>query len=87
MLNVDGGPDIDPGIEQLFDVLPALWMPWRRIAANDVRVRQLIDQQNGRMASQGRIEIELLPHDITVTHRERRQPLQSFDEPLRLARP
>ena len=47
-------------------------------------MRQLIDEQNGRMARERRIQIELLAHDAAVTHRQGRQPLQAFEQPLGL---
>ena len=34
VLNIDGRPHVDAGIEQLLDVLPAFRMPRRRLAAH-----------------------------------------------------
>ena len=48
MLDVDRGDDVDAGVQQLLDVLPALRVP----GAGDVRVRQLVDQRDpGRRTS------------------------------------
>ena len=54
VLDVDGGPDVDAGIQQLLDVLPALGVARRRLAADEVGVRQLIDQQDGGMPLRAR---------------------------------
>ncbi len=66
MLHVDRGPDVDARLQQLLDVLPALGMTWRRIAARDVGMRELIHQQDGRPAPQRRVQIEFLAHDAAV---------------------
>ena len=84
VLDVDGRPDVDAGVEQLLDVLPALRVARRRLAAGEVGVRELIDQQDGGMPRERRVEIELLAHDAAVAHRERRQARQALEQPLGL---
>ena len=59
VLHVEGRVDVDAGVEQLLDVLPALRVARRRIAAADVGVRELIDQQQLRLARERGVEIEL----------------------------
>ena len=48
MLDVERGPDVDAGVEQLLDVLPTLRMARRGIAADEVGVGELVDEQDGR---------------------------------------
>ena len=55
MLDVDGGPDIDAGGEQVFNVLPALWVA----RARHVGVRQFIDEDECGLSRQRGIEIKL----------------------------
>ena len=76
MLHVDRGVDVDAGIEQLLDVLPALLVPRRRIAAAEVGVRQLIDQQQLRLARERGIEIEFAARAVAEFDQQRRQLLQ-----------
>lgn len=86
VLDVDRGIDVDAGIEQLHDVLPAPLMA----AAGHVAVRQLIDQGQPRFACQQCIQIEFFQHAALVTHaraRQQRQTLQQrsgFAAPVRL---
>jgi hypothetical protein len=47
-------------------------------------MRELVDEQDGRPAREGRIEVELLLDDALVAHGDRRQPLESFEKSLRL---
>ena len=69
VLDVYRRPDADAGCEQLLDVLPALRMSRRRIAAGDVGVGELVDQKNGRMPGEGGIQVELPPDDAAVSDR------------------
>ena len=55
VLDVERGPDVDAGGEQLFGVLPALGVARPR----RVRMGQLVDEQERRVPGQCRIEIEL----------------------------
>ena len=61
MLDVERGPDVDAGRQQLVDILPALGMA----AAGNVGVGVFIDQQQFRPARQRGVEIELL-HDLVA---------------------
>ncbi len=56
MLDVDGGDDVDAGVEELFDVLPA----FRVAAAGDVGVGQLVDEGEGGAAGQDGVDVHLL---------------------------
>ncbi len=84
MLHIDRGPDIDAGLQQFLDVLPALGVTRRRIARGNVRMRQLIDNQDRGPAPQRCVEVELLTHDATVPDGQRRQLLDAFLEALGL---
>jgi hypothetical protein len=57
-------------------------MARRRITPGEVRVRQLVDDQDGRPAAQGRVDVEFLAYDAAVPHGQGRQPLEAFHEPL-----
>ncbi len=57
-----------PALEQLLDILPALRVTRARLAFDDVRVRELIDQQRRGPALQRRIEIELAARHAAVAH-------------------
>ena len=56
MLHVHRRPDVDAGVEQLLDVLPALGVA----RAGHVRVRELVDEDQPRLARERGVEIELL---------------------------
>ena len=56
VLDVHGRDDVDAGVEQLFDVLPALLVA----RARDVGVGQLVDQGDLRTAGQHGVEVHLL---------------------------
>ena len=64
VLDVDGGDDIDPGLEDLLDVLPALLVA----RARDVGVGELVDQGHGRMAGDDRVGVHLLDSNTAVFH-------------------
>jgi hypothetical protein len=84
VLNIDRGPHIHSGLEELLHVLPALRVARRGLTADRIGMRQLINEQNGRAALQRRIEVELIARDATVAHRERGQPLEALKQPFRL---
>ena len=86
VLDVQRRPDVDAGIEQLLDVLPALRMARRRLAADEVRVRELVDEQDSGPALQRRVEVELLAHHAAVGDGQRRQPLEPCEQVLRSRR-
>ena len=84
VLDVDGGPHVDAGVEDFLDVLPALGMTRRRIAAGQVGMRKLVNQQDGRSPAQRGIEVEFLADDVAIADGQRRQPLEPFHQPLGL---
>ncbi|CUS44389.1 hypothetical protein MGWOODY_Smn1161 [hydrothermal vent metagenome] len=53
MLDVEGREDVDAGVEQFLDILPALGVA----AALDIGVGELVDQHERRATCQDRIEI------------------------------
>ena len=55
VLHVHGREDVDPGVEQLLDVLPALGVA----RAFGIRVRELVHQQQLRMPFQRGVDVEL----------------------------
>ncbi len=71
MLDVDRGPHIDAGAKELFDVLPPLRMARRRLAADNVGMRKLIDEQDRRPPRESGIEIELLSDDPSIADSDR----------------
>ena len=78
VLHVDGGPDVDAGVEQLLDVLPALGMA----RAGHVGVRQLVDQDQCGLALQRRVDVELPERAVAVAHLLQRQDLEALDQRL-----
>src|SRR5262245_39060772 len=75
MLDVDGGIDVDTGVQQLLDVPPAFGMT----AARRIRVRQLVDEDHRGPTGEGAIEVELPQHGasmLDVTPRQDLEPLQ-----------
>ena len=54
VLDIERGEDVDAGIEQVLDILPALGMA----AVLRIAVRQFIEDQQARPAAQGRRKIE-----------------------------
>ena len=80
MLNVQGRPDIDPGIEQFVDVLPAFRVP----AAGNIGVSVFVNQQKSRTAGQCRVEVELLNDLIVINDGLAWQNLETGDEYLGL---
>jgi len=65
---------MNPGLEQLDDILPALGMARPR----RVRVRQFIQQDKPRPARQNRIEIHFLEHHSAILHRTSRNRLETL---------
>ena len=65
VLDVHGGDDVDPRLEQLLDVLPSLLVP----RARDVRVCQLIDQRDLGRSGQDRVDVHLLESRAPVLDR------------------
>ena len=84
MLHVDRGIDIDAGVEQLVDVLPALLVARRRIPAADIGMRELIDQHKARLALQGGVQIELAALGAAKLHLQWWQLLEPDQQALGL---
>jgi len=76
VLDVERGPHVDPGMEQLRDILPALGMA----RAGRVGVRELIDQEEPRMARECRIEVELADRAALHVERSPGQLLEPFEQ-------
>ncbi len=62
MLHVEGAVDVDPGVEQLLHILPALLVA----AAGGVAVCQLVHHGDGRFAGEQAVEIHLLQSLLAV---------------------
>ena len=62
VLDVDRRDHVDPGPEQVLDVLVALGVA----AAGGVGVRQLVDQADGRAPGEDRVEVHLAEGDAAV---------------------
>jgi hypothetical protein len=69
VLDVDSRPDIDAGIENLLNILPALGVPRSGLTSDDVGVSELIDDENGGMPVQCGVEIELAAYDAAIGDR------------------
>ena len=80
MLYVERRPDADPRSQQFFDVLPSLCVPRLGLAPGDIRVRELIDQHDGRTPRKGSVQVELLPHDVAIHHLEIRKLFESLEQ-------
>ena len=84
MLDVERRPDVDARIAELADVLPALGVPGRRIAVDQVRMREFVDQQDLGTPPERRVEVELLPHHAAVADGLCRQALERLEQALGL---
>ena len=62
VLDVHGRDHVDPGPQQLLDVLPALLVA----GAGDVRVGELVDERDRRLAGQDRVDVHLLEGRVPV---------------------
>ena len=81
MLDVQSGPDIDAGGEDLLDVLPAL----RMTRAGRIRVRVLIDQQKSGTPGDGTVDVELHQGARLVVDRPARHHLKPAQQAFGLA--
>ena len=68
VLDVDGRDDVDAGVEQLVDVLPALLVP----RAGDVRVGELVDEHLCRAAAQDGVDVHLFERRVAMLDPVRR---------------
>src|SRR2546429_309565 len=67
VLHVDRGMHGNARLEELLDVLPALGMPRPRLALERVAVRELVDEQDLRLAREGRVEVEVAQRGAPVS--------------------
>ncbi len=78
MLDVDRGPDVDAGVQQLHHILPAPLMA----AARCIAVGQFIHQHQRRMPCQHGIQVHLLQGVAVVGHFLQRQLRQALQQGL-----
>ena len=83
MLDVDGGVDIDAGLQQLLDILPALGVA----RAGRVGMRQLVHQDQLRPARQRGVDIELLDRRAVIFDLPAREQLETVHQRLGLGAP
>ncbi len=76
MLDVDGGDDVDAGVQQFLHVLPALGVA----RARRVGVRQLVDECDLRSAGEHGVEIHLLEGGAAVGDPGARHDLKTLDQ-------
>ena len=76
VLHVHRRVDVDAGVEQLLDVLPAL----RVARAGRVGVRELVDDDQAGLARERGVEVELLELDAAVGKAAARQDLQAVEQ-------
>ena len=76
VLDVHRRQDVDPGVEQLVDVLPAL----RVARARHVGVRELVDDDERGLARERGVEVELLQLDAAIRHAPAREDLEPFEQ-------
>jgi len=76
VLHVDGGVDVDAGVEQLDHVLPAFGVP----RARRVGVGEFVDQDDGGSAEQGAVQVELGERGAPIVERPPGQDLESGQE-------
>ena len=78
MLDVDRGPDVDAGVQQLHHILPAPLVA----AARRIAVGQFVHQHQRRMPCEHGIQIHLLQRVAVVGHFLQRQLRQAFQQCL-----
>jgi hypothetical protein len=76
VLDVHRGDHVDPGRQQLFDVLPALGVP----RARDIGVREFVDERDLRLAREHRVEVHLLERAAAVGDDAAGNDLQAPEE-------
>ncbi len=77
VLHVEGGVDVDPRVEQLEHVLPALGVA----RAGRVGVGELVEEQDPRAPRQRGVEVELLEDPAAVGDAAARQHLEAEQQP------
>src|SRR6185437_7939947 len=80
VLDVDGGDHVDARVQQLGDVLPALFVPRTR----HVGVRELVDKRDLRLAGEDRVDVHLFPLAAAVAHLLARDDLKPVEQHRRL---
>ena len=83
MLDVEGGDDVDTGVEHFDHILPALEMA----RARHIGVSQLIDQRQLRPAGEHGVEIELVEILAAIGDGLARQNLEAGHQPFGLGAP
>ena len=76
VLHVHGRVDVDAGVEKLDDVLPALGVS----EAGGVRVRELVDEDQGGTARERGVEVELAQRGSAVIDHPRRKDLEPLEQ-------
>jgi hypothetical protein len=83
VLHVQGRPDVEAGVEELLDVLPALQVP----GAGDVGVGELVHEEQARAPRQGGVEVHLLEHHSAVLDGAGGEALEALQQARRLRAP
>ena len=81
MLDVERRQDMDPGVAQLLDVLPAL----RMAAGRRVGMGEFVDQRDRGLACQHGVDVKLVEAMSAVIDRSARQDFEWRDERLGLS--
>ena len=83
MLDIERRPDVDAGVEQLLDILPAFGMAavWR------VGVREFVDEDELRFSRQRRVYVEFLDDPTAIFAFAAWKRLKTVEERLRLRAP
>jgi len=76
VLDVDRGDHVDAGVEQLLDVLPALFVA----RAGHVGMRELVDQRDLRLAGEHRVGVHLLERGAAVRQLLARDDLEPVEQ-------
>lgn len=76
VLDIEGGPDVDAGAQQFFDILPAFGVT----RTGNVAVSQFIHQQHRRTSRQRGIQIELAEGTLAMHHVVARQQFQTGEQ-------
>ena len=83
MLDIERRPDVDAGVEQLFDILPAFGVP----AIGRVGVREFVDEDELRLSRQRGVYVEFLDDPTAIFAFATWQRLETVEERLRLRAP
>ena len=75
MLDIDSRDDVDSRVEELFDVLPALFV----LGAGHVGMGQLVDQGLGGVAGEDGVDVHLLERGVAVGQRAAWNDFQGAD--------